>query len=52
MHNEIAEYVPMLETHNAGDRMFIKSMLDAVGIIYYMRKGARYRKAKNFETLL
>jgi hypothetical protein len=45
MHNEFAEYVPVLEPHNADERMFIKSMRDAVGIIYDMRKGVGYRKA-------
>ena len=30
-------YVPVVETHNAGDRVFIKSMLDAEGIVYYIQ---------------
>ncbi|MGD8367248.1 MAG: DUF2007 domain-containing protein [Desulfobacterales bacterium] len=31
------EFVPVTETHNAGDRVFLRSMLDAAGIIYYIR---------------
>ena len=31
------KFVPILETHNAGDRVFLKSILDAEGIIYYIQ---------------
>jgi hypothetical protein len=31
------EFVPVMETHNAGDRVFIRSILDAAGIIYYIQ---------------
>ena len=34
---EFIEYVPILETHNAGDRVFIRSILDAEGIIYFIQ---------------
>lgn len=37
MKNEFIEYVPVLETHNAGDRVFIKSILDAEGITYFIQ---------------
>ena len=37
MKNEYIEYVPVLETHNAGDRVFIKSILDAERIGYYIQ---------------
>ena len=37
MEDEFIEYVPILETHNAGDRVFIKSILDAEGIIYFIQ---------------
>jgi hypothetical protein len=37
MVNDFIEYVPIMETHNAGDRVFIKSMLDAESIIYYIQ---------------
>jgi hypothetical protein len=37
MENEFTEYVPILETHNAGDRVFIKSILDAEGIVYFIQ---------------
>ena len=36
MNEEFIEYVPILETHNAGDRVFLKSILDAEGIVYYI----------------
>ena len=32
MNDEFIEYVPIVETHNAGDRVFIKSILDAEDI--------------------
>ena len=31
------EFVPIVETHNAGDRVFIRSILDAEGIVYYIQ---------------
>jgi hypothetical protein len=31
------KFVPILETHNAGDRVFLRSILDAEGIIYYIQ---------------
>ena len=37
MNEEFIEYVPILETHNAGDRVFLKSILDAEGIVYYIQ---------------
>ena len=37
MKNEFIEYVPILETHNAGDRAFLKSLLDAEGITYFIQ---------------
>ena len=37
MENEFIEYVPILETHNAGDRVFLKSKLDAEGITYFIQ---------------
>lgn len=37
MENEFIEFVPVLETHNAGDRVFIKSLLDAEGIVYFVQ---------------
>jgi hypothetical protein len=37
MDNEFIEYVPILETHNAGDRVFIRSILDAEGIVYFIQ---------------
>ena len=37
MEKEFIEYIPILETHNAGDRAFIKSLLDAEGIIYFIQ---------------
>jgi hypothetical protein len=37
MKNEFIEYVPILETHNAGDRVFLKSILDAEGITYFIQ---------------
>ena len=35
--NNFTEYGFLLETHNAGDRVFIKSILDAEGIIYFIQ---------------
>ena len=32
-----SEFVPILETHNAGDRVFIRSILDAEGIVYFIQ---------------
>jgi hypothetical protein len=32
-----SEYVQVLETHNAGDRVFIRSILDAEGIAYFIQ---------------
>lgn len=32
-----SEFVPILETHNAGDRVFLKSILDAEGIVYFIQ---------------
>ena len=37
MKNEFSEFVPILETHNASDRVFIKSMLDAEEITYFIQ---------------
>jgi len=37
MKNDFIEYVPVLETHNAGDRVFLKSILDAEGITYFIQ---------------
>ena len=37
MINQFIEYVPVLETHNAGDRVFLKSILDAEGIAYFIQ---------------
>jgi hypothetical protein len=37
MKNDYIEYVPILETHNAGDRVFIKSLLEAEGIVYFIQ---------------
>jgi hypothetical protein len=37
MKKEFIEYVPILETHNAGDRVFLKSVLDAEGITYFIQ---------------
>jgi len=32
-----SDFIEVLETHNAGDRVFIKSILDAEGIVYYIQ---------------
>ncbi|MBT8350279.1 MAG: DUF2007 domain-containing protein [Deltaproteobacteria bacterium] len=37
MEKEFNEYIPILETHKAGDRVFIKSILDAEGIVYFIQ---------------
>lgn len=37
MKNEFIEYVPIIETHNAGDRVLLKSILDAEGITYFIQ---------------
>jgi hypothetical protein len=34
---DFSEYVQVLETHNAGDRVFIRSILDAEGIAYFIQ---------------
>jgi hypothetical protein len=34
---ENLEFIPVIETHNAGDRVFIKSILDAEGIVYFIQ---------------
>lgn len=38
--HEFIDYVPVMETHNAGDRVFIKSILDAEGIGYTIQNEA------------
>jgi len=37
MKTAFVEFVPILETRNAGDRVFLKSLLDAEGISYYIQ---------------
>lgn len=37
MKDEFIEFVPILETHNAGDRVFLKSILDAESITYFIQ---------------
>jgi hypothetical protein len=37
MERESNEYVSILETHNAGDRVLIRSILDAEGIVYFIQ---------------
>ncbi len=37
MEEEFAEFIPILETHNAGDRVFIKSLLEAEGIVHFIQ---------------
>ena len=37
MEKTFTEYVLILETHNAGDRVFIKSIFDAEGITYFIQ---------------
>lgn len=37
MENNFIEYVSVLETHNAGDRVLIRSILDAEGIVYFIQ---------------
>lgn len=37
MKNDFTDYVMILETHNAGDRVFIKSLFDAEGIVYFIQ---------------
>jgi hypothetical protein len=37
MENEFIEYIPVIETHNAGDRVFLKSLLDAAEITYFIQ---------------
>ena len=35
--HQFIEYEAVLETHNAGDRVFLKSILDAEGITYFIQ---------------
>jgi Putative prokaryotic signal transducing protein len=35
--DDFIEFVPVIETHNAGDRVFLKSILDAEGISYFIQ---------------
>ena len=35
--DEFIEYEPVIETHNAGDRVLLKSILDAEGITYFVQ---------------
>ena len=37
MKNDYIEYVSILETHNVGDCVFIKSIFDAEGIVYFIQ---------------
>lgn len=37
MNHDFIEFVPVMETHNAGDRVLIKSLLDAEGLVYYIQ---------------
>ncbi len=37
MKKDFTEYELILETHNAGDRVFIKSILDAENIVYFIQ---------------
>ena len=37
MKNDFIEYMLILETHNAGDCVFIKSIFDAEGIAYFIQ---------------
>lgn len=37
MEKDYIEYVSVLETHNAGDRVLIRSILDAEGIVYFIQ---------------
>jgi hypothetical protein len=37
MDPDFFDFVPVMETHNAGDRVLIKSLLDAEGIVYYIQ---------------
>ncbi len=37
MKAKFAAFEPILETHNAGDRAFLKSILDAENISYYIQ---------------
>ena len=37
MNDKFVEYEPILETYNAGDRAFLKSILDAEGITYFIQ---------------
>jgi hypothetical protein len=44
MKMEFIEYVPILETHNAGDRVFIRPIMDAEGINYFITPAIKYQK--------
>ena len=35
--DRFVEFVPVLETHNAGDRAFLRSLLDAEKITYFIQ---------------
>lgn len=37
MRTEYIEFIPVLETHNAGDRVFIISVLNAEGIDHFIQ---------------
>ena len=37
MASDFIDFVPIMETHNAGDRVLLKSMLDGEGIVYYIQ---------------
>ncbi len=37
MKDRFADFASILETHNAGDRVVVKSVLDAEGIVYFIQ---------------
>lgn len=37
MNDAFVTFVPVMETHNAGDRILIRSLLDSGGIVYYIQ---------------